>query len=107
MLQTQVPNPLSYEFEGQLVAPEGLGWTWAGADELEELEDELEPEVDEPDELEVLEVELADDEFEGVEAEEDEELEPVEVEDVEEPVGLMITGIAAEATTNAVQCPLI
>ena len=56
--------------------------------------------------LEVLEVELDDDEFEGVEAEED-ELEPVEVEDVEEPVGLMITGIAAEATTNAVQCPLI
>lgn len=54
--------------------------------------------------FEVLEVELDDDELEGVEAEEDEEL---EVEDVEEPVGLMITGIAAEATTNAVHCPLM
>ena len=66
----------------------------------------LEVEVDV---LEVLEddveVELVD-ELEELEAEEVEELELVDVE-AEVPVGLMITGIAVEAITNAVHCPLM
>lgn len=97
-MQTQVPRPLSYEFDPQLTEPEDFGWTWAGAgvaelEELEEAEDELE--------LEEAEVE--------VEAELDEEVELDELEAVDEEVleGLMGTMIDVEATIKAVHCPLI